>query len=164
MRRRIPEATVRRTQLRGKPTLCCGLLLSLALAGCNREQPTGPSPAETRIARLGRSYAIYSGQNKGRPPKSLDELRRYVAARTTADDMAAMGVSSVDELFVSPRDGEAYKLIVLPRLPPPVAGEPGPVVIYEHSGRGGMRWVAYLGGATEEVDEHKFQQLVALAK
>ncbi len=109
-------------------------------------------------------YGIYAGQHDGRPPASIDELRRHAERSVTPEEIAAFGAAKVDDLFISPRDGQPYKLISLPRLPPPAAGQRGPVVIYEQQGQEGKRLVAYLGGATEEVDEGQFRQLVPQAK
>lgn len=139
-----------------------GLLL-FAPSGCGHKPPPVPA-AEARIGRLGLMYGIYAGQHQGRPPTSMKDLRGHAERSTSPEEMAAFEVASVDELFVSPRDGQPYKLITLPRLPPPVAGQPGPVVVYEQDGLGGKRLVSYLGGATEEVDAEKFRQLVPQVK
>jgi hypothetical protein len=134
-------------------------LAALGVGGCRRAAEGSPADA-VRIGRLGLIYGIYTGQHDGRPPASIEELRNFDRTRVNAEELSALGVATADELFISPRDGQSYGLIALGRLPPPVAGQPAPVVIYEQTGKDGTRLVARLGGATEEVDEQRFGELV----
>jgi hypothetical protein len=137
------------------------VLLLLTATGCGQSTPLF-SPIDARLSRLGLSYGLYAGKYHGKTPSNLEELRRYVGQSVTSEQLTALGVNSVDALFVSPRDGKPYTLIPLPHLPPPVAGEQPPVVLYEQIGQQGKRYVAYLGGGVEEVDAERFRQLVPL--
>lgn len=138
--------------------IAVGLLLMLATS-CS--QPSRGNPiVEARLGRLGLCYGLYAGSHEGKPPNHIDQLREYVERSTSPEQLSALNVDRAAELFVSPRDGQPYKMIALPRLPPPVGGQPPPVVLYEEQGEQGKRYVAYLGGGVEEVDADKFKQLV----
>jgi hypothetical protein len=64
-------------------------------------------------------------------------------------------VDSIDELFVSERDGQP--LVVVYGSPP--AGSD--VVVYEHTGVNGKRLVGHRIGMVEEADEATFKSLTA---
>jgi hypothetical protein len=130
-----------------------------AVSGCGHADDSN-AQSEARLSKLGLSYALLAGNNSGTPPSRVEELRHYLEQATSKAQLKAMGVTDAGEMFISPRDGKPYKMIALPRLPPPAAGQPPPVVLYEQVGWQGKRYVAYLGGGVEEVDVDKFQQLV----
>jgi hypothetical protein len=104
-------------------------------------------------------YGTYISQNGGNTPKSLDDLKKFVSKKATAERLTALGVGNVDELFNSPRDGKPFVLVSHAKLPPPGTSPP-PVVLYEAEGKGGQRAVAFLGGITEMMDDSRFSQLV----
>jgi hypothetical protein len=128
------------------------------LTGCRGERGE-ESPVQTHLGWLGSMYGMYLSQNAGETPKTLDDLRKFVAKKTSAEQLARLGVASADELFVSPRDGKPYVLVSYSKLPPPGIGMP-PLVLYEAVGQDGQRAVAFLGGATDTVDEAKLAQLL----
>lgn len=138
------------------------LLLVLA-AGCGGKQQHRFSPTEGRLSKLGLSYGQFTGVNEGRPPRDVNELRRYVAKSTSDKQLAAMNVANADELFTSERDGKPFMMVPLKRLPPP-SDEGQPVVVfYEQAGEDGNRFVAFMGGGVEEVDAERFKTLVPSA-
>jgi hypothetical protein len=104
-------------------------------------------------------YGRYISQNGGNTPKSLEDLKHFVAKRTSTERLAALGVANVDELCTSPRDSKPFVLVSHAKLPPPGTSPP-PVVLYESEGKDGQRAVAFLGGITEMVDEARFSQLL----
>jgi hypothetical protein len=132
-------------------------LMGAVLPGCAR-QPD-PDPTQTRLGWLGSMYGRYIGQSTGEAPKSIDELRKFVAEKTTPDQLTRLGVANAEELFVSPRDGKPFVMVTLAKRPPPGTGSPL-VVLYEAEGVGGQRAVAFLGGTTEVVDSSKFSQIL----
>jgi hypothetical protein len=135
-------------------------LAVLTATGCSRS-PEDSATIEARLGRLGLSYGLYAGDHDGTPPQNIEELRRYVERTTSSVQLTALKATNVDELFASPRDGQPYKMIKLPRLPSPIGGQPRPVVLYEQFGQQGKRYVAYLGGGVEEIDAETFIQLVS---
>ena len=135
------------------------LLLAICIASCQKE--SGPIAQEqTNLAWLGNMYGQYIGANQGKPPQTIDELRRFVAARTTPEELARLKVASVEELFTSPRDGKPFEMVTYRELPPPAGGQPPPLVLYESVGQNGQRAVAFLGGNTRTVSESELSQLL----
>jgi len=129
-----------------------------SLAGCGGERGE-VSEVQTHLGWLGSMYGMFISQNGGETPKSLDDLRTFVAKKTTPEQLSRLGVASADELFVSLRDGKPYVLVSYSKLPPPGLGLP-PIVLYEAIGQDGRRAVAFLGGGTDTVDEVKLSQLL----
>lgn len=127
----------------------------MLIAGCGGQ--TGEvSQVQSNLAWLGSKYGMFVSAHRGRSPKDLDELRKFVENTTTADELARLKVSRVDELFTSPRDGKPLKMVSYAKLPGMTKGQPPPpppAVLYEEVGLDGNRAVAYLGGNTRTVDE-----------
>lgn len=121
------------------------------------------SQVQTNLGWLGSKYARFVSSYSGRPPKNLDEFRKYVEKKTTAAELERLKVKNAGELFHSPRDGKPLKMVTYTRLPPLVAGQPSPVVFYEEVGQDGKRAIAYLGGNTQTVDEATLQSLLPAA-
>lgn len=145
-----------------------GAILAAALlvsTGCNAQQARHAySPTESRLSMLGLRYGLYTGQHKGKPPTKLEELRTYVTNSIKPEQLAAFGASNADDLFVSARDGEAFTLVAMSRLPPPSASGQHAVVLYETTGQDGKRFVAFLGGGVQEVDAEQFRKLLPAAE
>jgi hypothetical protein len=129
------------------------------LAGCGEQAEQG-DPVHTHLGWLGRKYAMYVGRNHGQTPKTIEDLRKFVETSTTPEELSRLGVSDIGQLFNSPRDGKPFRLVSYAKLPPPAMGEPPPLVLYEEVGENGKRAVAYLGGATDELDEAALQKLL----
>ena len=135
------------------------VLVAASFSGCGKE--SGPIAQEqTNLAWLGNMYGQYIGANQGNPPQTVGELRKFVAARTTPEELARLKAASVDELFTSPRDGKPFEMVTYKELPPPEGGKPSPVVLYESVGQNGERAVAFLGGNTRTVSESELTQML----
>ena len=129
------------------------------LASCGR--PSGPLAQEqTNLTWLGQMYGKYISQNKGEPPKSIDDFRKFVEKKTSSERLANLNVANAGELFISPRDGKPFKMVSYVKLPAMKVGEPPPIVLYETEGRDGRRAVALLGGVTRTVDDAEVQKTV----
>lgn len=137
---------------------CSTLLISLLISGC---QSGGGeiSPAQTKLAWLGSMYGMYISQNGGQTPKSMDEFRKFIEKKATAERLQRLGVANMDELLTSSRDGKPFVLVTHTKLPPPGSGQPV-IVLYEETGEGGQHAISYLGGITDTVDEDKLSQLL----
>jgi hypothetical protein len=133
-------------------------LLVAILAGCGSQGTAGssdPSSSHLRWLLMFRTQAISQGQ----VPKNEEDFKRFINSLDTAalDRVkAASGVSNIEELFASERDGQPYVFF----YGQPPAGVTGDVVAYEQSGIDGKRFVGYSLGAVAEVDEQKFDELV----
>jgi hypothetical protein len=133
--------------------------LIAALPGCGR-QGAEVRPVQNKLGWLGSMYGMYVAENQGRTPRKLDDFKKYIEKRTTAEQLSRLGVSSVEELFTSPRDGKPFQLIAYETLPPREADKDAPIVLYETQGADGRRAIAYLGGATMTVDENVLPQML----
>ena len=135
------------------------LIFTAILTGCHRQ--SGPIAQEqTNLSWLASMYGMYIAQNGGRAPKTIDELRKYVKTRTSADALARLKIANTNELFVSPRDGKPFAMVSYAKLPAPSAGKPAPVVFYESEGQNGERAIAFWGGGTQTVPENELQKLL----
>lgn len=141
-------------------TLSLLALVAAALLGCN-EQPK-PEPTQSKLSWLGSMYGRHISQTTSGAPKSIEELRKFVVARTTQEELARLGVANADELFVSSRDGKPFVLVTYAKLPPPGTGSPL-VVLHEAVGENGQKAVAFLGGGTRLMSDGELSQSIAAA-
>jgi hypothetical protein len=127
------------------------ILIAALLVGCGG--PTGGSGKKetSRVRVLTMLYTRTSSQ-LGRNPKDEQEFKEKLKSYDLALDKA--GVSSIDELFISERDGQPLGIYYGPHPPG------SDVVVYEQTGVDGMRYVGHRIGMVEEVDEAKFRELV----
>src|SRR2546430_2512511 len=128
--------------------LLAGWIVFLVI-GCS--SPQGPaSPERVPLRHLAILYGQYRNSHQGVPPKDGAQFKQYIKS-LGAPQLTAAGVSEaeVDTLFVSPRDGQPYE--VRYNNPPPADDGGGPAaVVVEHSGKNGMRLVAYSTGQVDE--------------
>lgn len=87
----------------------------------------------------------------GRYPEDEAEFKATIAKGNPSLD--ALKVSSLDELFVSERDGQPL-VVVYGKAP---AGSD--LVVYEQTGVDGLRQVGHRIGMVEEVDASKFAEI-----
>lgn len=127
----------------------CAVLLS----GCNTRSD------EVRAKEVSHARAIAALYFRatsllGRPPENEQEFKEAVSQGQM--DLNVLGVDSVDELFVSDRDGQPL-VIVYGKTPQGVARG---VIGYEQTGKDGVRLVALNNGQVVEADGAKFAELV----
>ncbi|QDT75518.1 hypothetical protein [Lacipirellula limnantheis] len=135
--------------LRHVATLCLALAVSAA-AGC------GGSDSEVRKqgfshVRLLTSLHTRVTSSLGRYPKDEAEFKAALVQDNVSPE--ALKVNSIDDLFISERDGQP--LVVVYGQPP--AGSD--LVVYEQTGVNGMRQVGHRIGVIEEVDAAKFAEI-----
>jgi hypothetical protein len=135
-----------------------GILLVAIVAGCGSpgtNQSSDPSSSHLRWLLALRTQAISQGQ----APKNEEEFKRFINSLDAAalDRVkAASGISNIEELFISERDGQSY--VIFYGEPP--AGVAADVVAYEQKGVDGKRFIGYGLGVVGEVDEQRFNELV----
>ncbi len=118
--------------------------------------PIGCSPAsksgvgEIPHIKLLASFYNRAARDLGRYPKNEQELKQTIGKMDL--NLEAMKLASVDELYVSERDGEPLVIV----SPPNAKG----VILYEKTGVDGTRLVALSEGNVQEVDEARFRELV----
>jgi hypothetical protein len=125
-------------------------LLAAALAGCGSG---APAKRNKEISHVGAVTTLYfrATSKLGKPPTSEQEFKDVIAQDNV--DPGVLGVGSVDELFVSDRDGQ-------PLVVDYARTSPQGVVVYEQVGKDGVRLVGFTSGQVEEADAAKFAQLV----
>lgn len=138
------------------------VVLFAFLVGCSSHQ-ANLEQEQSNLKPLATLYGRFIGQHRGQPPASEAQFKEFINSGGK-DLLSTFQVSSVDELFVSSRDGKPYVVLygaAAAKGPPGPAGSP--VVAYEQEGVGGKRFVASSMGAVEEVDEARFKELVPAA-
>lgn len=129
------------------------------LPGCNRSVGSSASDADRQTAialkLAGIAYGEYLAANRGVPPKDAAALRKHIESRLP--DLRANGVTSADDLLISPRDGEPFVVIVGQRLATPDDTE-APWALYEATGAGGKRMIGSARGVVVELSPEEFAQ------
>jgi hypothetical protein len=134
------------------------LLVACSLSGCHRKASGPIAQEQTNLSWLGSKYAMYVSEQGGHAPKTVDDLRKYVEATTTPEQLTRLQVAKAGDLFISPRDGKPFAMISYDKFPPPAADQPMPIVLYETVGQNGRRSIAFLGGGTKTLEESELQK------
>ena len=128
-----------------------GLAALLATVGCGgREGEITPTAARLQAIINGYlDYAVASGE----APANEEQLRACIAGSPAfLVAMSQHGIGTIDELFVSPRDGHRFVIV----FGVPVTFAPGTLaapVVYERNGQDGTRFVAFANGTVECMEE-----------
>lgn len=151
------------------------LLLPIAMviaAGCGKpkELPAG----EGEIRKITVLCGIFTSQNKGKPPKTVDQLKEFLKkSPKSLLDSNGINLDNLEATFTSPRDKQPYVIRFsalagsggVPGGPP--TGPPGKstggesnVLVYEQTGVGGKRMIAFSHGEVKEVEEATLKSLV----
>jgi hypothetical protein len=149
--------------------LACWLLAAVSLAaGCSAKSP--PPRQTAHIRGLWHVYLEFVKAHNGQAPKDAAELRAWAEANVKPERYQLMGITSLDDAFVSPRDNKPYVVrpvdksqmhTAIPPDKPATAVRGAPVVAYEQQGQNGRRFVAYAFGEVGELPEAAFQRLLA---
>lgn len=137
--------------------------LGAALVGCQQSAPE-VADVQSRLSRLGRLYGMYLGSHGGKSVKSLQEFKAFAKQRVTNEQLEQLGLASLDELFLSPRDSTPFEMVLNVSSAPPAAGKPPAIVFYEAVGVDDEIAVGYLGGGTNVIDETELKEQLALAQ
>lgn len=131
-----------------------GVLLLSSVLGCtDTAESEITQEQDLALKALAMAYGQFTAQNRGRPPKSEEHLRKFLDKNSHILDGYA--IESVDDVFISPRDNEPYVVVY---------GKRAKIVAYEATGLDGKRFVADELGIAREVDEAEFAELVPNAK
>lgn len=124
-----------------------------AFVGC--EAPEVAQEVNRRgsnLQSLGGMYKMYASQNRGIPPANEGEFKRYILAQGLGH-FADFGITTIDDLFISPRDGQPYMVVYGGRELPDV-------LAYEQIGSETGRWIVSSMALVAEVDEATFDQMI----
>lgn len=136
--------------------LLAAALLS-ASSGCAGGTDSSTLPeAAIHIQKLASLYNRYRTE-RGKPPANASELKEF-CKKLKPEFLKELGINNLDSAFVSPRDNQPY--VVQSAGMGAYQGQKGApqmVAIYEKTGQGGKRWVAFAQGSVAELDEEKFK-------
>jgi hypothetical protein len=131
------------------------LLVGLLSVGCAEKSKTATGDAAERLRRLAVYYLMHAGRYQGNGPASEQKFKAFIKQNAPPN-------MNVDELFVSPRDGQPY--VIIYNVRPGIPSSDSPVIMYERTGEGGTRQIARSSGAVQVVAEAEFEKLRPPAK
>jgi hypothetical protein len=127
------------------------LSLSFVIAlGCGNSGGAAPTKQASHVRKLTSLHTMVSLKLR-RPPRDEQEFKQTLASMQVSPDK--YDVASIDELFVSERDGQP--LIVAYGTP----SKDSDVVVYEQKGVDGRRLIGHKIGKIDEVDDAEFTSL-----
>jgi hypothetical protein len=129
-------------------------VLLCAIAGCAAQEGAMTRAEFPRLPVLVSMHGMMEAST-GRLPANEKEFKRFIVEKGT-HLLERAGVASVDELFISERDGQPF-VVIYGKYPPGMASK---IVAYEQDGVVGKRQVGYSAGAVELIDEMYFRELV----
>ena len=124
-------------------------LFVAATVGCN-EGGSGLELHESNLRLVAVLYSQYSSAHAGEAPRNADDFSTFVQS-LGPDVLERAGLSGVDELLVSPRDGKQYAVkYKIGNWPLDGA------IAYEQVGADGTRFVATELVGVSEITEEQF--------
>jgi hypothetical protein len=124
-----------------------------ALVGCSGKDGGALKEEMSHVRLLTNVYSM-AASKLGHVPHDQQEFKQTIAALAVKPEK--MKVGSIDELFVSERDGQPL-VVVYGALP-----KDSDVVVYEQTGVDGKRQVGHRIGMVEEVDEARYKELTSV--
>lgn len=146
------------------PTACVlvSFLLLSTVAGCSREFDKEGAVARannSNVLRLANLYFTFQMKHGWRGPPNEEVFKKFLNS-FSPEKLRRIGIdpTSIDEVFISERDSEPFKIRY--KVPGSMMGSPEPVpVIFESVGVGGKRMVGFLSMEEREVDEAEYDRL-----
>ena len=137
-------------------------LVFVGLSGCgsgNTPENAIADSNKTNIQRLANLYSLFQIQNKLRGPTDEAEFKMFIR-NVDAKALGPMGIdtSNLDELFTSEDDGEPFVIRYGVDSGPRGSKQP---VIFEKTGSGGKRSVAFLNMVQRDVDDQEYEELLS---
>ena len=129
----------------------------LTLAGCGSQSSTSSGKKIPHIRAITSMYATATSALGGPP---ADEAQFKAEIEKIKPELDVLDVSSIDELFVSDRDGQPLVIVYGKDR----KGAVPEVVAYEQAGKDGIRLVGNRNGQVVEADAAQFANLVPSAK
>jgi len=144
---------------RGFVTAC---LLFVVFTGCSREVDVNEAIAkvnETNMQRLANLYFTYQMKNGWRGPADEGDFKKFLNGYNPKK-LTRIGIdpSALDDLFISQRDGEPFKIRYGVAGSAMGSAEP---VIFESAGEDGKFLVGFLNMEQREVDQAEYDLLLA---
>ena len=95
---------------------------------------------------------MYASGNGGNPPANETQFKSFIQQQGL-EHFEAFGITTIDDLFTSPRDGQPYVVVYGGRKMPDI-------VAYERIGGETGRWIVSSMAVVAEVDEATFRNMV----
>jgi len=135
------------------------------LAGCSGD-PVASRVAElnsTEVLQLVNCYTLFQGRNGYKGPRDENEFKSFLQGDTVKHNLDFMGIDAtkIDDLFISDRDGQPYKIKYGVQGSALGTNEP---VIFESQGIDGKVLVGFTEPRQEEVDPEASESLFALKR
>ena len=139
----------------GQFTVVLFMVLSFLFSavGCSNVSQVAVERESSNIKRIAIVYGKYIRENRGRPPATEDAFKKFLTLNSKA-----FGVDNADEILVSERDNEPYKILYGKKLPKTASGDL--YVACETTGLDGLRFAATSLGKVEEVEADKLSSLL----
>ena len=138
-----------------------GLLVGAVLLFGGMQIGCRSQKADEEVARRGSNlqslagmYRMYAAQHVGYPPPNEAEFKAFIREQGL-EHFESFGITTVDDLFISPRDGQPY--VVVYGGGPEAMPE---IVAYEQKGTETGRWIVSSMTIVAEIDEAEFQKMV----
>ena len=134
---------------------CC----SLGVMGCGGDNSASMLAElnSNNAKRLANLYSMYQISHNFEGPDDEAELKEYIQSLGPSRlKKGGMDINKIDELFVSERDGQPFKIRW--GLDTRVRGPSQPVV-FEAEGAEGKRRVGFTNSAMQEVDSAEYDRL-----
>ena len=119
--------------------------------GCGSGDASNAAKSEFSHIRLLTNLYVKAGRELRRDPKNEEEFKKAIT--DSGVSVANLRVDTIDELFVSERDGKPLVVIYGGPLPG------SDVIVHEQEGVNGMKEVGHKIGMVEEVDAARFAEL-----
>ena len=138
------------------------LLIGLA-SGCGKEEPAKKDMGgEYHVLQIWHLHTFFWEETK-RTPTDVDELKTWASDLSNLRySLKELGMKSIEDAFVSPRDGQPYILqkITPKQMEQMAKGQvPTDVILsYEAVGANGKRFASLLRGGHKEFPESFFKE------
>jgi hypothetical protein len=139
--------------------LVCAIVAA-TLTGCRTGGEIEQPPVESYVKELTILYGGYTATNRGLPPKTYEDFKKYVVKSLSAGE-SPKTPAEIDKLLISPRDNQPYKFVMQSDKVAPSTQAP---VLYEAVGVDGMRVVAYSLGKIELLNDEQLKAAIPSAK
>jgi hypothetical protein len=141
------------------PVIAAVLMVGVALSGCGQADPDAAIAKvnETNLQRVANLYFTYQMKHNWRGPADEASFKKFLREYNPRK-LERIGVdpAAIDELFISQRDGEPFKIRY--GLKGSAMGSSEPVV-FESMGVDGQRRVGFLNMEQRDVDEAEYNAL-----
>lgn len=136
------------------------LAVLVALAGCSMDSVASGTAAknDSNIKKVVNLYEAYQTYHGFQGPKDEKTFRDFVADGSIPDkNLQMMGVDpkNLDSIFISERDGKPFKI----RWGAMGGRFVVDALVFEDSGSGGKKMVAFNGPIVEDEDEARYKDL-----